>query len=97
MGVSPPVLSFVLSGLEDGDSVVPAGLADSPPAPALPLLPPPVPPATRVGASDEVDVNLVVVAPVLVEEVVKVEVELAKVDVQVVFENKEWDTCVPLA
>lgn len=32
----------------------------------------------------------------LVEEA-KVDVELAKVDVRVVFANKEWDTWVPLA
>lgn len=81
----------MLPGSTCGESVVPAGLADSPPAPASPLLPPPVPPATRVGTPDEVDVNRVVEARLLVEEA-KVDVELAKVDVRVVFANKEWDT-----
>ena len=92
MGVSPlELLLSVLSGSTYGESVSPAGFADSPPAPQLPPLPPPVPPAKGVGAPDEVVVNRVVEDRLLVEEA-KVDVELAKVDVRVVFENNEWET-----
>ena len=96
MGVSPLELLSVLSGSTPGASVASVGFAESPPTPPLPLLPPQVPPASGVGAPDEVVVNRVVEARLLVEEA-KVDVELAKVDVRVVLENNECDTWVPLA